>query len=296
MAELNNILMGLKLEEIEDSPLFLQEELDPTDYAHSYSLSCYPEDALYHDVQLILDFLVSKQEIIKGKQEILDIGSASAIPYSLALSKHANSVYMSDISEEHLTLVKKWVANTNNSRCWNNYTKYILNTEKEFHNLQQNVSANEIIARENEFRKKLQALIKGDLCKENPINSSKKFDIVSCFYAAEPAATSFASRAKVSNTNDFINIWCKVIENIVSLIKPGGDLFMSCLINTDYYAIFDENKKTSRIKIQSISSDLLNFALDSAKLDCLSVDYATPIGLSGEGINKIAIVHARKSN
>lgn len=253
------------------------EEVDPELYADWYLKSCYPE-LPFHDEKLILEFLVSEVHKVVGASRLLEMGCGPTVSHAIPFVPHVDSIVLSDYLESNLNHIKEWVANPETGHQWSLHTAYVLQLEKG------KATSTTVKEREDLFRKKLKTIIVGDLLSKRPIRSVQKFPVVSCFYATEQAASDEAE-------------WLDVMQNLSSLILPGGHLFLACVHDTDFYAIHDDQLMALRIPIVPIKKRLIEKGLRASGFSLMKseIHIKDVGGLKEEGLNEIALVSAVKT-
>ncbi len=270
----DSVLKRAVLDELEPTPF---DELDPVIYADWYLNSCYPEIP-FHDEKAILDFLVSEAPKVNGIESMLELGCGPVVSHALPFVPFVDSFILSDYLDTNLELISKWVSKKTEAHNWTVHTAYVLRKEGTV------PSRVKIEERESLLRQKIKALVVGDLLSKKPIRKSSPFPSVSCFYATEQAASDESE-------------WLEVMQNLSSLVSPGGYLFLACLRDAFFYAIHDKSHNALRIPIVPITTKLVAKGLQKAgfSLKHSTIESMDVGGLAEEGIEGVILVSARKT-
>ncbi len=267
----------LKLDNLEAIGITPFDEVDPQVYADWYLKSCYPE-LPFHDEKLILEFLVSEGHKASGAESLLEMGCGPTISHSLPLVPYVDSLFLSDYLETNLSHVLQWIKEDESAHNWSLHTAYVLQKEN------RKATSRTVKEREDLLRKKLRSVILGDLLSKRPIRRARQFPAVSCFYATEQAAQDETE-------------WLDVMQNLSSLLQPGGVLFLACVHDSEYYAIHDKDLTALRLPIVRVTKKLMEKGLKLAGFSMRSSEIHVQQvgGLAEEGINGIVLVSAIKA-
>lgn len=269
-----SVLNLAELDALEPTPF---EEVDPKTYADWYLHSCYPEIP-FHDEKIILDFLVREAPKTRGAGSMLELGCGPVISHALPFAPFVDSIVLSDYLDSNLELVRRWLQGEPAAHNWSLHTAYTLRREGK--------RVNESLVREREslLRNKIKTLVLGDLLSKRPIRSRRTFPLVCCFYASEQAATDQAE-------------WLEVLQNLGSLVAPGGRLLMACVKDTPFYAIHDYEKNPVRIPIVRITEKLTEKGIRQAGFSPRRsiIESVKVGGLAEEGLDGVILVSAVKT-
>ena len=269
-----SILNLAALDALEPTPF---EDVDPKIYAEWYLHSCYPEIP-FHDEKIILDFLVREAPKVRGAESLLELGCGPVVSHAMPFAPYVGSIILSDYLDSNLEHVRSWVQAEPLAHNWSIHTAHVLRREGK------KVRESAVRERETLLRSKIKSLVVGDILSKKPLRSRQTFPVVCCFYATEQAAGDEAD-------------WLEVMQNLSSLITPGGRLLMACVRNAPFYAIHDRDRNPLRIPIVRITPKLtekgLRLAGFSARRSTVeSVDVG---GLAEEGMDGVILVSAVKA-
>jgi predicted ATP-dependent Lon-type protease len=125
-------------------------------------------------------------------------------------------------------------------------------------------SAQEICLRENEIRKRVTQVLKCDANLPQPIQTNGVgYDVLVSNFCAESAT-------------DSMEQWCQFVENITSLIRPGGRLIMSMLKGASSYGVGTETFPAVNIMEDDLIDLLIDVGFDSNTIDVESVPADRP--------------------
>jgi hypothetical protein len=81
------------------------------------------------------------------------------------------------------------------------------------------------------------------------------------------------------------------MEHLCRTVSPGGTLFLSCLMDTDYYRVGDARYPCARIREDDVRRALsrLGFDLDASTVESVALESQRESGLVG-----IVLAAARK--
>ncbi len=222
---------------------------------------------------------MSEASSARGAETLLELGCGPVISHALPFVPYVSSFILSDYLDSNLDEIRKWVAQEPNAHNWSLHTALIMKREGLA------ITPAGILARENILRKKLSSLVVGDLLSKKPIRRQVTFPVVTCFYASEQAASDESE-------------WLEVVQNLSSLVSPGGLLYLVCVRDSEYYAIHDRDHTALRIPIAPITQRLVEKGLRNAgfSLSRTVIHSADVQGIAEEGLNGILLIKSRKAD
>ena len=229
------------------------------------------------DEQIIINFLAKEYKKIKGKPQMLDLGTGPCIHHVLPAVPYVSGIVMADYLADNLCELKKWKDDIKNAHNWNPFTKLTLKLEGVIPNKKN------LAERERSLRLKIGEITYANVLKNNPINSKKKFAVIGFFYCAETAASSKRE-------------WELILNRVGKMVSSKGMLIMCSVENASFYIIHDSLKGERKIPCVRINKrdflrvlpkmgfDLSNTVIKSRKVS----------GMEKEGIRRIIVVSAKK--
>jgi uncharacterized short protein YbdD (DUF466 family) len=86
------------------------------------------------------------------------------------------------------------------------------------------------------------------------------------------------------------------MQNLSSLVKPKGHLFLSVILDSDFYVTHDKEKNPKKIKITNVGLADIKKALfrNNFDLEKTDIQILRPDDIEEEGLEEIAVVYAQK--
>ena len=190
------------------------------------------------DEQFCLEFLVESLKRIKPVPIALDFGSGPIISHLLPLVTKAEEVHASDYVEGNRLELKKWLNNQDDAYNWQQFTAEVLRLEGH-----DNVTEANIHNRESEVRNRVTTVFSGDVRQSAPLGIERQnfYPLVTAHYCAEGIS--------LNKTE-----WLTYMQNIMSMVKPGGTLITSACGSGTFYRVGDACFPSTELNPQDILS------------------------------------------
>jgi hypothetical protein len=242
-------------------------------------LNTYYSDAPQPDEQQLLSFLVREYKKIKFAHTAIEFGIGPTIHHLLPLVPYVSQIHVADFLDQNLNEVRKWKKSSPDAHNWNEYTKYVLHLEGA-------LDTNGAIAeREIKLKDKIVQFYHGDIKQELPW---KWVD------AQYPCLLSFYTVEQVGIVNK--DEWFDYNRNLLSIVEEGGAVFMSALLNTNFYCIHDNNTGSTKFSVfPVIKKDFeealprLGFSKEYTLIEEISIK-----GQESDGVNGVILISAFK--
>ena len=165
----------------------------------------------------LLRFFAAAYKQVPNGIEIAEIGGGPTIYQLISAARVAKTIEFFDYIPENLLSVQQWKESSHGVIDWTPYFEYALACEMD-HSDEYDISR-----RIDTLQNCLE--IKGhcDVFLENPINiASHTYDLVSTNFVAD-------------SVTSLLDSWNTIVENIVSLVNPGGHLIMTALTGATHW-------------------------------------------------------------
>jgi len=192
------------------------DKFEPREYLHEYYRS--PDTSQTKQ----LEFLVRTFKSNRKFDLMLEFGGGPCIYPLIAAAPRVSEIHFADLLEKNLQEVHNWVNKRPGAWDWSRFTQKILGIERGC----ENIKAEHIYEREDAVREKISQILSCDAKLEHPITieSAGKYDLLSVNYVSESATWR-------------LDEWHLMMQNIVSLLKPGGQLVMAALRGARRYSV-----------------------------------------------------------
>jgi len=204
----------------------------------------------------IMQFLVRSFRDIAPDSTLLDFGGGPTIYTLITASARLREIHFCDYLEANLQAVQKWLYGDDDAFDWTHFIKTTLVLEG------RDYSRESVKAREKQIRQNVTRVMRCDANHPSPLNgNTRQYDLLVSNFCAE------------SVTNDREQ-WRSFVENITSLLKPGGKLVMSALKGADSYAVGNEVFPAVFILEDDLIQALgdAGFAEESLQIDSVPAD------------------------
>jgi hypothetical protein len=206
----------------------------------------------------ILHFLVRTLGKISPQSRLLDFGGGPTIYSLIASANRACEIHFCDYLESNLEQVRMWLNGHPQAFDWTEFIKTTLLLEGN------DYSRQGILSRENEIRKRVTQVLQCDANLPQPIQTNGVgYDVLVSNFCAESAT-------------DSMEQWYRFVENITSLIRPGGRLVMSTLKGASSYGVGAETFPAVNIMEDDLFELLIETGFDSNTICIESVPADRP--------------------
>ncbi|MBC7947884.1 MAG: hypothetical protein H7Y42_08400 [Chitinophagaceae bacterium] len=204
----------------------------------------------------LMRFLVKAFKDVSMSSIALDFGGGPTIYSLITASARVKEIHFSDYLEPNLQEVQKWLDCAPDAFDWSAFTRAALVLED------QDYSQNGILLREEEIRRRLTRVMKCDANNPLPLGKTDiQYDVLITNFCAE------------SSTEDRSQ-WRLFIENITSLLKPGGKLILCALKGAVSYSVGKEVFPAVYILENDLRQALfeVGFLKDSIQIESVPAD------------------------
>jgi nicotinamide N-methyltransferase/methyltransferase len=219
-----------------------------------------------------ISFFTKALEPLQDQMFIHELGGGPTLYSVAALAPKAREIHFSDVVEASLAEVKAWLQDQPDAHNWNPYIALALEAE--------GLSATEaaIAKRAALMRKVVTKLMHCDAQSNTPIElGNTQYDLVTAHHCTDVAATK-------------ITEWQRVLENVTTIVRPGGWLMLSVTTGARTYEVGDVTFECVNLTKDDIFDGLLatGYRKDSILFESHEVEH--PHEYSG-----ITIALARRS-
>ncbi len=191
------------------------QEWQPKDYLAEYFMEILPDE------QFAMEFLVESLRKTPPVPVALDFGCGPTVHHIFPVVPKAQEIHLAEYLSSNRAEVEKWLLNLDSTHNW---CKFTLETLR----LEGNSTPNEVEAlkREKEARTLITRLLPGNIADTDPLGQAMRefYPLVTSHYCAEAAT---CSKEK----------WYIYMQNLMSLVKPGGVLILSACGAANYYRV-----------------------------------------------------------
>lgn len=158
---------------------------------------------------------------IPRNAKVLEFGGGPTIYSLISAAPHVGEIHFSDHLHGNIAEVMKWKNNDPDSFPWSRYVRRGLH-----HEGMKEPTEDEVKSREQLIRVKMTEFLSCDAMLSNPLGLKYKgeYDVVSMNFVAE-------------SITDEPQEYKRILENVASLLKPGGFLVTTGLEKAQYYLI-----------------------------------------------------------
>ena len=151
---------------------------------------------------------------------ILEFGGGPTIYQLISAAKYPVSIDFSDYLDVNLDELKVWLHDRPGNFPWNSFIQYVLEREGE------NSDLHSIERRAQLIRSKVKQLLHCDARETDPLGPAYRswYDIVSANFVLESVA-------------EELDEWDRLLDHLLSLVKPPGYLVMSVVIGSERYRV-----------------------------------------------------------
>jgi hypothetical protein len=230
------------------------------------------------DEQTVLSFLARHYPRIAGQPCAIEIGCGPTVHHVLPLAPYVSEIHMADYLRDNLEQVGLWRDAAPNAHRWHHYTALALRLQGV------ESTAEAVMQREDDVRRKMTTLLRCDLKSERPLEITRQYAAVGCFYVAE-------------NIGIAKDEWVRVMQRVAALTASGGHLFLSALRETNYYVVRQPDGATQRYPSAFLTERDFKELLPTLGFDPneIVVESSDVSGQENEGVNGVILVAAKKA-
>jgi hypothetical protein len=189
-------------------------EFDPVAYLNEYYGDLGPENLA------ILRFYVDVFHEMEPKSTMLDFGSGPTIYSLISAVTKIKEIQIVEYLEANRLEIRKWLTRDNTAFNWLPFIKKTIECEQKGW-----CSAFDITRREALIRNHVTAISRCDVRQTPPfVGGRQTYDVVASNFCAESITESHSE-------------WKFFLQNVTSLVKPGGTLIMTTLKGAASYSV-----------------------------------------------------------
>lgn len=181
---------------------------------------------------------------IKGNR-IIDIGAGPMIHFLIPAAKYFDELYISDFSKRNIETHRKWLARDPDSFDWQDFFKYFAEKDGKVEAWPQY---------EMLLRNKIKGVLACDVNQSNPLypETMGRFDAV---------CTSLTLEASSKDLGQFR----KAMNNVVSLVAPGGFFILYTVLKNPLYSVGDETFWCLSVSYEEVIESVTETGLEVVK-------------------------------
>jgi len=242
-------------------------------FAEQYLQTFYRDRAPTNDERVVFRFLAEHLRALSDRPVLLEVGCGPTVHHVLQFAPYVSELHMADYLQENLEEVRKWRDDLLGAGTWSQYAELALRLEGR-------PSGNEDVRRlEQMTKRKLRRLLTCDLRDQWILGAPVAYPVVTAFYCTEEVGITMAR-------------WEEVMANLARAVAPGGQLFLSCLRDTDSYLVGGTAYPCARISEADVRRVLpqLGFNMAQSVVESASVN-----DQEHEGVSGVVLTAARKT-
>jgi len=220
---------------------------NPDDYLREYYSRIEAEE------EHTLRFLVEQCTRLPSAATVLEFGCGPTLHHVLPFAAHASLIHMADLLPQNLEAIRRWQMPGSCAHDWRPFTKRVLALEG------LDATPDDIEHREQIMRKLITRRLRADARCARPLGLlTQRYDCVVSCYCADSA------------TGDKRE-WQRMIENIVSLLAPGGRLLIAALRRCERYTVGAQSFPSARIDEDDLASLFSQLELRNTSIEIVAV-------------------------
>lgn len=247
-----------------------QQQWNPKEYLKQYYCTDHVEDDELENFKFLSTFLQTTE---KSFQRCLDFGCGCTLHHMMPLAPYVSEIHLADYMASNLEEIQDWLDESPTAHDWDVYFRGVLDLEG-----RDLVSEESLAKRKSELRGKITSLELANIRNKLPLGKNVAYELVTSYYCADAVASSKEE-------------WKTMIDNLSTLVAPGGTLVMSVMRHCNFYKIGDKQFPAAYVDETDIAHVLRHNGFDMEKSDIQAVqvdDWAE------EGFNGICLVRAEK--
>ena len=191
----------------------------PEDYLTEYYSELMPDE------QFAMEFLADWAGKTPYAPTALEFGCGPTVHHLFPIAKAAGEIHMAEYLASNRQAVQDWIDRKPNAHNWDEFAKETLR----LHGVDA-PTTQEIAQVQDEARRRITAILPGDAFDQDPLGPERRgsYPLVMSHYCAEAASTD-------------IGKWYDSMRNILSLVAPGGVVFLSACGAANYYCVGGRN-------------------------------------------------------
>lgn len=244
-------------------------------YARQYYLA---SRGVPSDEHIVADHLIPFLRAFHRGGVCLDPATGSTSHHQIFLAEYFDKLHCGDYLSDNRAFVQKFVTEAPGALPWEHYAEFYLEKQNRL------VSPEAISELLSLTRKKIgEDIFPTNLMALPVVNNGILYDAISCFYCLE----------EVARTEQGL---FDIVKNVAERIKPGGAFMASCLANSEFYLLKNDDGSVTEIPCLWMDEDRLSRAVEAAGLEIPEngITLKDTEGQASEGLPGILVVYARK--
>jgi hypothetical protein len=183
------------------------------------------------DEELTLRFLTERARRIANRPVVLEFGIGPTVHHLLPIAPYVSEIHVADLLPANLRQVGWWQEQRATAHDWRPFTSYVLS--------QEGVAcpgAEDVAAREALVRSQITRYLLCDAALANPLGRGRAgtYDCLLSCYCADSATDDKAT-------------WRRYMDNMLSLLRPGGLFITTALRNCTHYSVGDKRFPSANV-------------------------------------------------
>jgi hypothetical protein len=223
----------------------------PRDYLRDYYSEVEPDE-----LETIKFFAEAMRDAEPGRP-ILFFGVGPTLHHVFLAARTASEIHLADYLESNLDEIRRWIDRADDAHDWREFVRYTLRCEGV-----EDPGDDDVREREELTRAKITRLLRADARLTSPLLDS----------GTAPYGTVVSAYCADSATGDR-STWATLMENIASLVEPGGLFVSSALRQCRSYVVGDRRFPSANVDESDLRAVLEpEFAClaDSIQARCVS--------------------------
>jgi len=181
----------------------------------------------------------------------LEYGCGPTLMRAIAAAPYVETLDMADHLESNLTQVRRWVSHDDGSDDWSRFTRYALACDGSAA-----PSDEAMRAREEITRRCIGQCLETDALQRHPLGTERaaSYDLLLSGFCVDC----------ISQSRE---VWREALENVVSLVKPGGAFVILALEGCTAYRVGDAWFPAANVRHADLRQALLECGVEPASLD-----------------------------
>ncbi|MCW3061620.1 MAG: hypothetical protein JWQ02_3441 [Capsulimonas sp.] len=194
-------------------------EWKPEDYLTDYYSELMPDE------QFAMEFLADWADRTPHTPLAVEFGCGPTVHHLFPMAQLADEIHMAEYLASNRQAVQDWIDRKPNAHNWDEFAAEAVRLRGVA-----SPTPEQIQEVQDEARRRVTAIFPGDAFDSDPLGAERRgsYPLVMSHYCAEAASTD-------------IGKWYDCMRNILSLVAPGGTVFLSACGAANYYCVGGRN-------------------------------------------------------
>ena len=202
----------------------------------------------------LLKFFHKAVKSISPNSVLIDFGCGPTVYQLISAAINVKEVHLADYLDRNLDELRLWLDDEETAWDWTDFFKAVFRIEGA-----NNADHSRIQKRHALVRKRITRLLKCDATQMPPVDDAiHKYDILTSNFCLESVT---ADRDE----------WRRLLQNMLSLLKPGGQLIMTALKGADSYHVFNTLFPVANVQESDLREALVQCGCDPSSIFIESV-------------------------